>query len=128
MQINKDKLEGIHYIVEYAIASGRLEVIKEIFSDEQIKELSRDEKESYSFCAAYFFFLDKGKDIAIKHLIFDCHVNKNNAIKGVIEIYKTKDDIDQRVLNMFQARDLNKQLQQDLENKEPFVNSKVPKI
>jgi hypothetical protein len=111
----------INNTVDYAIKANNMEDIDYILSDKPFPGIPKNELEAQTFSAAYSSFIRDHQDNAIKYLIFDYNIHEDNSLEHLIKIHT---DIDQRVIKMFESRNIKKELGLELnEGKYNYIKS-----
>jgi hypothetical protein len=129
-EINKEQpgsvIENVVHIVQHAIHSNNMNLIKDMLLIENFHDVPKEQREGYAFSTSYFAFTEYGYDNVIKYLIFDYNISEANSI-GVLAQMDIGLNIDPRVKQMFESNKLNQELNAELENNNEKY-SKKPKV
>jgi hypothetical protein len=112
-----------HHVV-HAIVSDNLQALEEMLLSNNFHGISLERRESVAFSTCYDAFILYTNVIGLKYLIFDYNIGKHNTIELM---YKDGADLDLRVKQMFESRDLNKELNAELKIKYEIPKN-LPKV
>jgi hypothetical protein len=124
MEMTERVARLINNTVDHAITVNDMADIDFILSGKPFPEMPKSKLEAQTFSTSYFEFVRNGHDNALKYLIFSYNINEETS---VFPLAKLGIDIDKRVKQMFQTRNLNKELNTNLKNNNEYT-SKKPKV